>query len=267
LKGRDPLFWFGVSFLALLALGAVAYPLFGPSWEQPIGAPFQSPGGKALLGTDQLGRDILARLMYGARSSLTIGLTVQVLSLAVGIIFGVIGVYGPKLLATIVLRFADAMFAFPDILLAMLIIAVKGPGFEAVVIALSVTSWPAVTRLVFAQMSSIKDREFVVASRAMGASTPYLVWRHVLPQMWGILLAVSTVNLAGTILSESTLSFLGIGIRPPTPSWGNMIDVARSNMNSYPIQLVWPCLILSLAIFALNFVGDGLLARLDPRNR
>lgn len=267
MKLRDPLFWLGLTFLVLLVLGAFLYPIFGPRFDAQIYRPFQPAGQAGLLGSDQLGRDILSRLMYGARNSLVIGFSVQAISLVVGITLGVIGVFAPKFVSSAILRITDAMFAFPDILLAMLIIAIKGPGFEAVILALTITSWPSITRLVYTQVSSIKDREFVVAARAMGAPTIYVVLKHVLPQMWGILLAVSMVDLAGTILSESTLSFLGIGIRPPDPSWGNMIDAARSNMNSHPIQLVWPCLILSLTIFALNFVGDGLRARLDPRNR
>jgi ABC-type dipeptide/oligopeptide/nickel transport system permease subunit len=117
------------------------------------------------------------------------------------------------------------------------------------------------------QVASIKDREFVVAAKAIGGSTFYVVTRHVLPQLWAILLAVSMVELAGTILAESTLSFLGIGIQAPNPSWGSMINNARLDMNSHPILLLWPCAILSLTIFALNFVGDGLRAALDPRSR
>lgn len=267
MKKRDFLFTIGILFLVTLAVLAFVYPFFGKPYDKPIGTPFAPASQDSLLGLDRQGRDIFARLMQGARNSLQIGFMVQAISLLVGIVFGVVGVFGPRWISTAVLRFADAMFAFPDILLAILIIGIRGPGFEAVVLALSVTSWPSITRLVYTQVSSLKDREYVIAARAMGAKTPYLVVKHMLPQMWGILLAVSMVDLAGTILAESTLSFLGIGIRPPEPSWGNMIQIARENMNSEPTQLIAPCLVLSLTIFALNFVGDGLRARLDPRNR
>ncbi|MEJ5171612.1 MAG: ABC transporter permease, partial [Fimbriimonadales bacterium] len=132
---------------------------------------------------------------------------------------------------------------------------------------LAITAWPGVARLVRTQVASLRHREFVQAAQAMGGSTLYVVTRHVLPQMMGVLLAVSMVELAGTILAESSLSFLGIGIEAPDPSWGSLIDAARANMNAYPLLLLWPCLILSLSIFALNFVGDGLRERLDPRSR
>ncbi len=267
MKRRDALFWAGASFLICLVLGAILVPMFGPDYTKDVGKPFSPISTGTLLGTDQLGRDIFVRIMYGARVSLTIGLSVQMISLVVGILFGSIGVFGPKYIRVPLMRFTDAMFAFPDILLAVLIIAIRGPGMDAVIIALSITSWPGITRLVYTQISSLKDREFVIASRAMGASTAYVVRKHVLPQLIGVVLAVSMVDLAGTILAESTLSFLGIGVQPPMPSWGGMLDQARKNINAQPMQLLWPCLILSITIFALNFVGDGLRARLDPRSK
>lgn len=263
-KRRDPLFWGGVGYLILLVLGAIIVPLVGPEYTKIVSKPFEGPG-QYWLGTDQQGRDLFVRMMYGARVSLMVGLAVQLISLTLGITLAAIGVFGPKWARHVVLRMTDAMFAFPDILLAILIIAIRGPGWDNVIIALSITSWPAMTRLAYTQMMSLKDREYVVAARAMGASTFYIVIKHMLPQLWGILLAVSMVDLAATILAESTLSFLGIGVQAPMPSWGSMIDVARGQMNSYPMLLVWPCLILSLTIFALNFVGDGLRERFDPR--
>jgi ABC-type dipeptide/oligopeptide/nickel transport system permease subunit len=173
------------------------------------------------------------------------------------------------------MRFTDGMFAFPDILLAVLIIGTmprdlfNGPMAKLlpVIVALSITSWPSIARLVKGQVATLKDREFVVGAKASGASTFYLVTRHILPQLTGILLAVSMIDIAGTILAESTLSFLGIGVQPPEASWGSMINSARQDMNSHPIALVWPCLILSLTIFSLNFVGDGLRAAFDPKSR
>lgn len=266
-RKKDPLLWLGAIFLIGLVLAAIFVPMFGPPYNKDVAEPFSPPGTGGPLGTDQMGQDILVRVMYGARVSLLIGLAVQAISLITGIVFGTLGVLGPKWIRTPIMRMTDAMFAFPDILLAILIIAVRGPGWDAVIIALAVTSWPSITRLVYTQVSSLKDREYVVAARAMGASTAYVVRKHILPQLWGVLLAVSMVDLAGTILAESTLSFLGIGVQPPMPSWGSMINQARANLNSEPIQLLWPCLVLSATIFALNFVGDGLRERLDPRSK
>ncbi len=269
----------GVAFLVLLVL----FAMFGPAVrsaqlrtpEKPaLDAVYQvadgaktvaSPGGKFILGTDKIGRDVMARLAAGARVSLFVGILVQLISLSVGITVGMLGVFAPKWISTPLMRLTDAMFAFPDILLAILIIGVLGPGLLPVIVALAITAWPSLARLVKTQVATLKDREFVVASRATGASTVYLVIQHILPQLWGILLAVSMIEVAGTILAESALSFLGIGVQAPNPSWGSMINDARGDMSSHPILLLWPCLILSLTIFALNFVGDGVRAFLDKK--
>lgn len=260
-------FWMSVGFLVLLFLFAFIGPFILPDYAKQIGPPLQGPGGQFPLGTDDQGRDILSRLAFGARISISVGLLVQFIALTIGIIVGVAGVYAPKWIAVPLMRFTDGMFAFPDLLLAILIIGLWERSLLPVVVALAVTAWPAVARLVRGQVASLKDREFVMASQALGAKTPYLVLKHILPHLWGILLAVSMVELAATILAESSLSFLGIGVQAPMPSWGSMIQVARQNMNSHPEMLIWPCLILSLTIFALNFVGDGLRALTDPKSK
>lgn len=253
--------------MALLLLFAIFGPTFRHNYDVSTARPYLPPSADYWLGTDEQGRDILARLAYGARMSLLVGLSVQLISLVVGTVVGVLGVFAPKWIANPIMRLTDAMFAFPDILLAILIIGVFGMGLVPVIVALAITAWPGVARLVRTQVASLKDREFFVASQALGAPKPYLVFKHVLPHLWGILLAVSMVDVAGTILAESSLSFLGIGIQPPAPSWGNMINQARLNMASQPLVLLWPCLLLSLTVFALNFIGDELRAIVDPRSR
>ncbi|MBX3117697.1 MAG: ABC transporter permease [Fimbriimonadaceae bacterium] len=263
----DFLFWIGAIFLLALVVFCFVYPYIGPPVAKRVADPFLGAGGKHLLGTDEQGFDILVRIAHGGRTSLLIGFVVQSISVFFGVFLGAAGVFAPKWLRVPVLRFIDGMFAFPDILLAIMIIGFWGPGVLPVVIALSITSWPAVARLVVAQVASLKDREFVVAAQAQGASTTYTVVKHILPQMGGILLAYTMVSLAGTILSESTLSFIGIGIQAPQPSWGGMIEAARQQMSSYPLMLLWPCAFLSATIFALNFVGDGLRSTLDPRSK
>lgn len=256
-----------LGFMALLILLAVFGPHFRHDYVVSTAKPFLPPSSDYWLGTDEQGRDILARLAFGARMSLLVGLSVQAISLVIGVLVGVLGVFAPKWISTPLMRLTDGMFAFPDILLAILIIGVFGMGLVPVIVALSITAWPGVARLVRTQVASLKDREFFVASQALGAPKPYLVVKHVLPHLWGILLAVSMVDVAGTILAESSLSFLGIGIQPPDPSWGNMINQARLTMASQPLVLLWPCLLLSLAVFALNFIGDELRAIVDPRSR
>ncbi len=288
LRGKDPLYLFGVTFLALLLIFATVGPsirnaMIRPPKEanfysvyDPVARPHEDAGGKYILGTDEQGRDVLSRLAAGAKISLTVGFVVEIIALTVGITVGVLGVFAPKWLSMLLMRFTDGMFAFPDILLAVLIIGTIPPNKMAtlplgkllpVIIALSITSWPSIARLVKGQVATLKDREFVVGAKASGASTFYLVTRHILPQLTGILLAVSMIDIAGTILAESTLSFLGIGVQAPEPSWGSMINSAREDMSSHPIALVWPCLILSLTIFSLNFVGDGLRAAFDPKSK
>jgi ABC-type dipeptide/oligopeptide/nickel transport system permease subunit len=230
-------------------------------------APIRASASKLPLGTDEQGRDIVARLAQGARISLMVGVIVQLIALTLGVTVGVLGVYAPKWIAGPLMRLTDGMFAFPDILLAILIIGVWETGILPVIVALSITSWPSVSRLVKTQVATLKDREFVVAAKASGAGTFYQVTRHILPQLWGILMAISMIEIAGTILAESTLSFLGIGVQAPNPSWGSMINNARIDMNSHPALLIWPCAILSLTIFALNFVGDGVRSIMDPKGR
>jgi ABC-type dipeptide/oligopeptide/nickel transport system permease subunit len=294
LKKRRPwLMWIGAVYLVALfafsfLMPAIRTSQLRPAKSQnfdavtgPVDSPFLAPGGRYPLGTDELGRDVLARLAEGGRTSLIIGLTVQGVALVLGLIVGTIGVYAPRWLREPVMRFTDAMFAFPDILLGMLLIgafssaSVANPAIRAIVeqgtipviAALACTAWPSISRLVRSQIASLKDREYVVAAKASGASTFYIVTRHVLPQIWGILLAVSMVELAGTILAEATLSFLGIGIRPPNPSWGGMLNLARQNMQAHPGGLIPPAVMLSVSIFALSFVGDGLRAKMDPKGR
>lgn len=294
MKKRKPwLLWIGGAYLIALVIFSFVMPAIRTSQLAPpdavnfnavtaiVDKPFLPAGGKYPLGTDELGRDVLARLAQGGRTSLIIGLTVQAIALILGLIVGTIGVYAPKWIREPAMRITDAMFAFPDILLGMLLIgafasaSVANPALKAIVeqgtipviAALACTAWPSVARLVRSQIASLRDREYVVASKASGASTFYTVTRHVLPQIWGILLAVSMVDLAGTILAEATLSFLGIGIRPPNPSWGGMLNLARQNMQAHPAALVPSAVMLSVSIFALSFVGDGLRAKMDPKSR
>ncbi len=264
---KDWLFRIGALYLIFLVIFAIFGPTIRYSYEEMVAKPHLPPSGQFWLGTDEQGRDIFARLAYGARISLFIGFLVQGITVIIGTTMGILGAFAPKWIREPLMRLTDGMFAFPDILLAILVIGIFGSGLWPVVLALTINSWPSITRLIRNQAASLKDREFVVASKALGAPAFYIVRKHVLPQLTGILLAVSIVDLAGIILAESALSFLGIGVQAPDPSWGNMINTARLEMNSYPLQLVWPCTVLSLTIFALNFVGEGLRAILDPRNK
>jgi ABC-type dipeptide/oligopeptide/nickel transport system permease subunit len=271
-KLKDPLVWAGIIFMVFLVLLAVFGPLIptdgksNPVFDPAGGVHLPYGSAHAFLGSDEIGRSFFQRIAYGARISLFIGFTVQIINLTFGVFIGVISTYAPKWIAVPIMRLTDGMFAFPDILLAILIIGIIGQGILPVVVALSITGWPSIARLTKTQLATIKEREFVVAAKAAGAPTSYLVIKHLLPQMSGILLAVSMIDLAGTILAESTLSFLGIGVQLPTPSWGGLINNARAQLNSYPTEVIAPCLILSLTVFSLNFIGDGLRAYFDPKS-
>lgn len=294
-KGRYFLLWVGIAYLIGLLAVSIIVPLVRDPiatakqeqvWDPVVGkvvpkSTFLPASSRHWLGTDQSGRDEFAELAKGAQSSLTIGFIVETITLTLGVLVAVLGVFAPKWIGYPLMRLTDAMFAFPDILLAILLVGIlqdlqlpQGTwsdlvtsGFLPVIVALSITAWPGLARIVRGQLVSLKDREYVVAAKANGASTTYIVLKHILPQLWGVLLAVSMVDLAGVILAESTLSFIGIGVKPPNPSWGRLIDAARQDMPSHPHLVLYPCVILSITIFALNFVGDGLRTLTDPKTK
>lgn len=283
---RGFLFWMSVAYIVALVLFAVFGPLRYDVTES-VGDRFELPSAKHWLGTDYLNRDVFARLAYGARVSLLIGVGVEAIAIVIGLVIGIAAGYGPRWLNVLLMRFTDGMFAFPDILLGILIIGVIGADPEAVfaflprtladqvpenivavipvMAALAVVAWPGLARLVRNQILSLKEQDFVIAARALGAPRRHVVLRHILPHLWGVVLAVAMVEMAMIILAESSLSFLGIGVQPPWPSWGSMINEARAYMRTQPLLLLWPCLLLSLTILALNFIGDGLRDRFDPR--
>ncbi|MGI8923041.1 MAG: ABC transporter permease [Fimbriimonadales bacterium] len=276
---KNWLFIASVVFLGLLVLFAIFGPLrYGVI--DPVGSKFEPPSAKFWLGTDEYGRDIFGRLAFGARMSLFMGISVQLVAIVVGLIVGTAAGYGPRWLNNGLMRFTDGMFAFPDILLAILIMGIlRGSnvaifrGMPEILVAtlpvfaaLAVVGWPGMARLIRNQVLSLKEQEYVTASRALGAGTWHMVMKHILPHLWGLISAVAMVGMAMIILAEGALSFLGIGIPPPWPSWGSMINDARAYMSSYPELLFWPCLILSLTILALNFVGDALRDRFDPKS-
>lgn len=260
--------------LLLVAIFGVRFPI-----DETVGEKLLPPNTKFWCGTDELGRDVFSRLAYGARLSIGIGFAVTVFALIVAFFIGTAAGYGPRWLGNALMRFTDGMFAFPDILLAILIIGIIGVGHTnifsklpnwmgamiPVFAALAVVAWPSTARLVRNQVLSIKEREYVTASRALGAGHWHVVAKHILPQLWGLISAVAMVEMAQIILAESALSFLGIGIQPPWPSWGSMINDSRAWMASEPLLLLWPCLALSLTILALNFVGDSLRDKFDPK--
>jgi ABC-type dipeptide/oligopeptide/nickel transport system permease subunit len=264
--------------LSLLIPSTVVVILFAAALLAPLLAPYHyaqqnlelgqlPPGSGHWLGTDELGRDILSRLLYGARVSLTVALVVEGVELLFGATLGLVAGYFGGRLDGAIMRLTDMMFAFPDILLAILITSILGPSLFNVFLALALVGWPGMVRLVRGQVLRLREEEFVQAARAAGASHGRILVRHLLPNVLGTMVVAATVGMASVILAESTLSFLGIGVQPPYPSWGSMIHDAWQFHRSNPLMTLWPAAALALAVTAFNFLGDGLRDWLDPRMR
>jgi len=217
------------------------------------------------LGTDTLGRDILSRMIYGTRVSMSVAFVVLAIAIVVGITLGALAGYYGGWIDMLISRLTDMMFAFPDLLLAILIMGIRGPGISNLFIALGIVAWPGMARLVRGQVLALKEAEFVQAAKSLGSVDRRIIIRHLLPNILSPVLVSATLSLAGVILSESALSFLGIGIRPPYPSWGSMVSEMATLVYSQPALLVGPSLILAMTVLAFNFLGDGLRDALDPR--
>jgi ABC-type dipeptide/oligopeptide/nickel transport system permease subunit len=273
---RNPVAFGSLIFLALLVLIALTAPFAAPySYKaMELSDKMRPPSSAHLLGTDELGRDTLSRLMYGAGISLLVAVAVECFVVVLGLIVGLSAGFFGGWLDTALMRVTDVMLAFPDVLLAILLLGTLGTkdakpetSLLLVVVALGITGWPPLARLVRGQVLTLRKREFVDAARAMGATNGRILRRHILPNLLSPLLVAVTVDTAGVILAEATLSFLGIGIQRPYPSWGRMIQDALEYYRSEPRLLILPSVMLSLTVLALNFLGDGLRDTLDPRSR
>jgi peptide/nickel transport system permease protein len=223
------------------------------------------PSRHFLFGTDDFGRDIFSRVVYGTRVSLYISLMSVVISTALGIIIGAAGGYYGGWVDNLLMRFMDALMAFPAILLAIAIVAVRGGGMHSVILALGIVYTPRFARIIRGSVMDLKAKEFVEASVAMGNGDLVIVWRHILPNCTAPLIVMATVNLAYAILAEAMLSFLGMGAPPPAPSWGNILSDARDFMMTAPWMTVFPGMSISFAVLGFNFLGDALRDVLDPR--
>lgn len=269
-----------IAFLLMLVAVAIIAPM-RYDVTATVGPKLAPPSAEHWFGTDNLGRDTFTRVAYGARISLLLAIAVETTAIVVALLIGTLAGYGRRWLDATLMRFTDGMFAFPDILLAILIMGVfRGGDFGLqgkvpkilidvfpVFAALAVVGWPALARIVRNQVLSLKEQDFVTASRALGAGHIHVVVRHILPHLWGLISAIAMVGMAMVILAEGALSFLGIGVPPPWPSWGLMIQEGREWMRSAPHMIIWPSVVLSVTILALNFVGDALRDRFDPKLR
>jgi len=267
---EQPLAMVGTVLLTCFVLCAVLAPWLAPQdpAQLDLSGRLLAPGHGHWFGTDELGRDILSRTLYGARISLEVAVSVVTLSLGIGLIAGSLaGFYGGWTDTVINVYVTNAFMALPGILLAIAFVAFLGPGLFNLILALSISGWVGYARLVRAQVMAVKEREFVEAARALGASDLRVLARHILPNIVQPLIVQAAIGMAGAVLAEATLSFLGLGVPPPTASWGVMLNDARSHLFDSPHLVVFPAIAVMLAVLSFNFIGDALGDFLDPRTR
>jgi len=267
---HQPLALIGVVLLSGFLLAGVAAPWIAPYNPAAIDLVhrLQSPSAAHLAGTDELGRDTLSRLLWGARLSLAVSVTVVSVSLALGLVVGGLAGYLGGWIDSALTTFAmNTFMALPGILLAIAFAAFLGPGFTNLVLALAIGGWAGYARLVRAQVMAVRDREFVDAARALGAGGLRIFFRHILPNIIQPILVQGAIGMAGVILAEATLSFLGLGIPAPAPSWGAMLNDARLHLFDSPHLVLFPAAAVAGAVLGFNFLGDALRDQLDPRTR
>jgi peptide/nickel transport system permease protein len=260
----------GFAAAVLLVLSALLAPWIAPSGPsaQNLATRLESPGQAHWMGTDELGRDITARVLYGARVSLFVAVCVVcgcgITGLAIGMVAGYAGGWFDRVVNVVLI---NAFLSFPGVLLAIAFAAFLGPGIGKVILALVITGWAGYARLARAQVLKVKELEFVLAARSLGASHARLIVRHLLPNILQPVLIQATIGLAGAILAESTLSFLGLGVLAPVPSWGAMLNDARGHLFDAPHMVIFPALAVMTAVLAFNLLGDAWRDWLDPRTR
>ncbi len=256
---------------ALLIVAIMLVARIGPSLvaHDPLAMDLDSlkqpPNRIHLLGTDSTGRDILARLVYGARISLSVGILASLLSLGIGIFFGLIAGYFGGRIDAVLSQFFDIFLAFPSLLLAIGISAVMPAGLTSAMLAITLVGWAGFARLVRGITLSLKEQTYVEASRALGAAPARILYKHILPNALPLILVAGSLRIGSFILLEAALSFLGLGVQPPTPTWGSMISLNRSYINSAPWMVIFPGLAISLTVISFNMLGDFLRDKLDPR--
>jgi peptide/nickel transport system permease protein len=256
----------GGAIVIIAVLAAVVGPFAAPfdPASQELALRLTGPSGSHPMGLDELGRDILARVLAGAQISLLVGLVVVSISASVGILLGSVAGYIGGVADEIISRIIDILLAFPGLLLSIAMVAVLGPSLTNVVIALSLIGWVGYARLVRGQVLRAREFDFVQAARALGAGTPRILLRHIVPATLPAVTVQATLGMGAAILSEAALSFLGLGVQPPTPSWGTMLNGGRAHLLDAPHLTIFPGLAIAVLVLGFNFLGDGLRDALDP---
>lgn len=256
---------FGLFFLALLAVVAVLAPWISPHDPLAVSVPeaLLAPSSAHWLGTDQLGRDVLSRLIYGARISLFVGTIAVAISIIVGTAVGAVAGFFGGFIDAFLMRLVDTLLSIPTIFLLLAVIALVGPSIELIMVVIGLTSWMGVSRLVRAEILSLKEREFVLASRILGASSWRIITKHLLPNAMGPVLVSATLGVGGAILTESVLSYLGLGVQPPTPSWGNILNEGRVALGVAWWLTIAPGFCILATVLACNLVGEAIRERIN----
>jgi peptide/nickel transport system permease protein len=271
---RDPVAAFGLVVIVIMVTSALGAPWLAPypPNEQFFdgltieGAPLP-PNEQFMLGTDLLGRDLLSRLIWGARTSLLIGLVANGVAVVLGSALGIVAGYWRGWLGAVIMRFTDLMMAFPALLLAIVLAAIFSPSLWIVAMVIALVNWVQIARVVYTQTTALVEREFIEASRAVGAGPWRILTHHVLPHLFPTMIVWGTLGIATTVLLEATLSFLGVGVRPPTPSWGNIIFENQTWFTTAPWLVFFPGAAILLLALSFNLVGDALRDALDPTER
>lgn len=260
---------FGLVVLLFFILVAIFAPILAPydPYEADVGNALLSPSSAHWLGTDAIGRDVLSRIIYGSRTSLFVGLTVVGISTFVGTMLGVLAGYYGGWIQTVIMRLIDAMMAFPMIILALMVASMLGGGMKNVIIALSVGMMPGYARLMCGQALHLKENDYIMAEKSLGAGNSRIMFRHIVPNCFSPLIVMVTMMLGSVILAEAGLSFLGVGITAPTAAWGSMVNAGRPFLTTNPALAFTPGIAIMLVVFAFNMIGDGLRDALDPSLR
>jgi peptide/nickel transport system permease protein len=271
---RQPTALFGLIVVLIVIAFAIAAPWIAPfnPDEQMFdglsleGAPL-APGGPYLLGTDTLGRDLFSRMLFGARTSLVIGLVANGIAVAIGLFIGILAGYMRGIVGNILMRFTDLMMAFPALLLAIVLAALLRPSLWIVAMVIALVNWVQVARIVYTETRGLVERDFIMAERSLGAGHVRILFLHILPHLVPTAIVWGTLGIATTVLLEATLSFLGIGVQPPQPSWGNIIFESQSYFQAAPWLVFFPGAVILLTALSFNLVGDALRDILDPTQR
>ena len=266
---RNKLAMAGGIIILLIGILTIIYPLFSQYdfASQDLNSILTGPSKAHWLGTDELGRDVLTRLIYGARTSLAVGIFTQLIVLGIGLPLGAVsGAAGGKL-DNILMRFVDVVYAFPDLLLIILLRAILGGSIYMIFLAIGLVSWVGVARLVRGQTLSLKQRDFVTAAKVFGGMGSYITTRHLIPNSLGPVIVAVTFNIPRAIFAEAALAYIGIGVKPPTPSWGAMIRDGNNVIFAAPHLVLFPAIAIAILMLSFTFLGDGLRDALDPRLR